>query len=76
MPFAQRRPAQPERLPKHLFRLLVLALIPQHRRHVVHAFQCVGMFFVEEFAGSYVLGLHCADPSDVVVLRFRWRGHL
>jgi hypothetical protein len=26
------------------------------------------IFFVEEFAGN-VLGLHCADPSDVVVLR-------
>jgi hypothetical protein len=31
------------------------------------------IFFVEEFAGNYVLGLHCADLSDVVVLRVRWR---
>ena len=31
------------------------------------------IFFVEEFAGNYVLGLHCADPSDAVVLRVRWR---
>src|SRR5277367_2676213 len=30
--------------------------------------------FVEEFAGNYILSLHCADPSDVVVLRVRWRG--
>jgi hypothetical protein len=29
------------------------------------------IFFVEEFAGNYVLDLHCADPSDVVVLRVR-----
>jgi hypothetical protein len=33
------------------------------------------MLFVEEFAGNYVLGLHCADPSDVVALRVRWRRH-
>lgn len=31
------------------------------------------IFFVGEFAGNYVLGPHCADPSDVVVLRVRWR---
>jgi hypothetical protein len=55
--------------------LLVLALIPQHRRQVVHARQCVRMLFVEEFAGNYILGVHCADPSDVVVLRFRRREH-
>jgi hypothetical protein len=33
------------------------------------------MLFVEEFVGNYVLGLHCVDPSDVVVLRVRWRRH-
>jgi len=33
------------------------------------------ILFVEEFAGNYVLGLHCADPSDVVILRVRGKGN-
>jgi hypothetical protein len=40
MLFAQHRLAQSEYLSRYLFRLLVLALIPQHRRQVIHARQC------------------------------------
>jgi hypothetical protein len=37
MLFAQHRLHQPEYLLMHLFRLLALALIPQHTRQVVRA---------------------------------------
>jgi len=39
MLFTQHRLKQPEYLSMHLFRLLILALISQHQRLVVHACQ-------------------------------------
>jgi hypothetical protein len=45
MLFTQHRLAQPKCLSKYLFCLLVLALIPQHRRQVVNARQREWMLF-------------------------------
>jgi hypothetical protein len=44
--FCYRR-AKQKHLTAHLFRLLVLALVPQYPRQVVHARQCVWMLLAQ-----------------------------
>jgi hypothetical protein len=48
MLLAQHPLHQPQCLTLHLFFLLVLALIPQHPRQVVHARQCVRMVLAQQ----------------------------